>query len=261
MRAILILIALCMFCSSSNSQPRDCDSNPSPCDAFASADAVFVGKVNKIVPEYIRDIWTRDKDYDQTAYVSVEATYKGVARRAIVLRQLGRADAPKFIAGSRYLFYADRDSKTGRWWVKPCGRTRMAEYVEDDLRYIRTTRLSGNRSRIAGEISQYAIDPENPAETTRRMPGVTVHVIGRDKKYTTVTDEHGVDELLDLPPGTYRIQPAIPNGLRLWAALHYGRFDPTKLQSLEVDLSPHNCSGLTIILTGSSPSAIRKVGN
>ena len=261
MRAIQIFIALCMFCGASNSQPRDCDSNPSPCDAFASADAVLVGKVTRIIPEYIRDIWTRDKDYDQTAHVAVEVTYKGVTRRAIVLRQLGRADAPKFVLGSRYLFYANRDSKTGRWWIKPCGRTRMAEYVEDDLRYIRASRVSANRSRIAGEISQYAMDPDNPAETTRRMPGVTVHVIGPNKKYTTATDEHGVYEVLDLPPGRYRIQPAIPNGLRLWAAIHYGRFDSTKLQSLEVDLSPHTCSGLTIILTGSSPSAIPKVGN
>ena len=261
MRAIPILILLCVFCGVSTGQPRNCDWNASPCEAFASADAVFIGKVTRIVPAYVRDIWTRDNDYDQTAYVSVEVTHKGVLRRAIILRQLGRANAPKFIAGSRYLFYANRYSKSGRWWVKPCGRTRMAEYVEDDLRYIRATRLSAGRSRIAGEISQYAMDPDNPAETTRRMPGITVHIIGPDKKYTAVTDEHGVYELLDLPPGRYRIEPAIPNGLRLWAAVHYGHFDPTKLQSLEVDLSPHDCSGVTIILTGSSPSPSRKIGN
>jgi hypothetical protein len=241
----------------------DCVSNPSPCEAYANADAVFIGKVVRIVPESIPGMSTRDDDYDQIAYVVVEETYKGLRRSSILLHQLGRTHAPKFVLGSRYLFYANRDSLGRHWSVRPCGRTRMANYVQDDLRYLRALPSSGKTTRIAGEIVKYEADSENPAGATERMEGITVRVLGLSKAYTTTTDANGVYEILNVPPGKYRIEPTIPAGFRLWAAMHYGRFNLDNIQSLEIDLQPDGCSGLTILLTTSAVPARkdRKIGN
>jgi hypothetical protein len=230
---------------------NDCDLNLSPCEAYADADAVFSGKVLRISPEVIRDIRTRDVDYDQIAYVSIEKIYKGYAGKKIVLHQWGRKNAPKFLLGSSYLFYANRDPRR-QWWVKPCGRTRMSPYVQDDLRYLNSLTKSSQRTRIAGEIVRYESDAENPAGTAERLPGIQVSIKGMGKEYETITDTNGIYEVLDVPPGKYSIQPKMPAGLRLWAALHYGPIDPKTFQSLDVELQPKSCSGLTILLTSAN---------
>jgi len=228
-----------------------CELNQSPCEAYANADAVFSGKVLRITPEIIRDIRTRDVDYDQIAYVWIDRIYKGYEGKKIVLHQSGRNNAPKFLLGSSYLFYANRDVRR-QWWVKPCGRTRMSPYVQDDLRYLKSLTKSSPRTRIAGEILRYESDAENPAETTERMPGIQVSIKGIGKEYETVTDTNGIYEVLDVPPGKYSIQPKMPAGLRLWAVLHYSPLDPKTFQLLDIELQPKSCSGLTILLTSSS---------
>lgn len=113
---------------------QDCE-NVTPCEAYAEADAIFVAKVIKIVPE-TTEIWQRDKDYDQIATILIDKTYKGRKRHRLLLHQLGRKNAPKFILESRYLFYANFDRATKKWEIKRCGNTRMIEYVEDDLHYL-----------------------------------------------------------------------------------------------------------------------------
>ena len=187
-----------MFVSSSFSQLTECGYNVTPCDAYANADAVFIGKVTKIVPATI-EIWQRDKDYDQTANISIEMIYKGIEGNSIVLHQLGRKNAPKFIAGSRYLFYANFDGATKKWEVKTCGRTRMANFVQDDLRYLNNLKASAKRSRIAGEVVRYETDSENPQGITERLAGIKLKLIGAGKEYETATDENGFYEAYDMP--------------------------------------------------------------
>src|SRR5436190_5061484 len=108
-----------MFTCTSFGQGIECDYYANPCEAYARADGVFIGKVVKIVPETI-EIWRRDRDYDQTATVVVEKIYKGIKVKSVVLHQLARKNAPKFVLGSRYLFYANLDRVTRKWEVKYC---------------------------------------------------------------------------------------------------------------------------------------------
>jgi len=77
MKTVLAAISLLLLSSSlCLAQASDCTYSTSPCGAYANADALFVAKVTQISPETI-EIWQRDKDYDQTAHVVVEKTYKG----------------------------------------------------------------------------------------------------------------------------------------------------------------------------------------
>lgn len=231
----------------------DCAFNPTPCQAYVSADAVFIAKVTQISPETIH-IWQRDKDYDQTANILIEKVYKGLVRNRLVLHQLGRNNAPKFILGQRYLFYANFDRKTKTWEVRRCGRTRMIAYVQDDLHYLDGLPASLNKTRIAGEVTRYERDEENPAGVTQRLSGVRIRIKGEGKEYEVVTDAHGIYELKDVPAGKYQIKPDIPAGLVVLLVMHYGLFDHSKLHSFDIELDEGGCSGAGFVLTSRTPA-------
>ena len=248
MKIILASIFLLFVSISSHGQTFECDFGPSPCEAYADADAVFVAKVTKIFPKTI-EIWQRDRDYDQTANVVVEKIYKGIKENRLTLHQLGSKNAPKFVLGSRYLFYANFDRVTKKWEVRPCGRTRMAQYVQDDLYYLNGLPASHNKTRIAGKVTLYQTDKDNPQGTTEKLAGIRITIKGEAKEYEVVTDEQGMYELYDAPPGRYVIQPDIPRGLMLFGVMHYGAFDSSKARSLVVELKERGCSGAGLILT------------
>lgn len=242
----VFLLIICAGVVRSN----DCDlGGVTPCEAYANADAVFIGRVTNITPA-TTSMWQRDEDYDQTAYVTAEKIYKGYKGRRIVLRQLGSKRAPKFINGARYLFYANYDARAKRWEVTRCGRTRVAEYVQDDLLYLNALPASAGKARVAGEVTRYDMDdPEMPTGTTERLAGIRIKITGGGKEYEVVTDTNGVYEIYDLPPGAYTAQPKIPNGLVLFGAIHYGRFDITRVKNLDIELTQGGCSGVNILLT------------
>jgi len=251
---------LLLFLGTSLAQGTDCNYNATPCEAYANADAVFVGKVLRITPETIQ-IWQRDKDYDQTAVVTVEKIFKGIKAKTLVLHQLGNTNAPKFVLGSRYLFYASVDRVTKNWTVKRCGRTRMANYVQDDLRYLSGLPGSASKTRVAGEIVRYEKDAENPQGTSERLGGIKIKLVGEAKAYEAVTDVDGVYEINDVLPGSYVIEPVIPKGLMLMGVMHYGPFDRSTIRSLGIELKKGECSGATILLTTDPMAEKPKIGS
>lgn len=226
---------------------QDCR-NVTPCEAYAQADAIFVARVIKIVPETI-EIWQRDKDYDQIATLLIEKTYKGRKRHRLLLNQLGRKNAPKFILESRYLFYANFDRATKQWEVKRCGNTGMIEHVEDDLHYLDGLPTSLKKTRVAGAVVRWDTSDDNLQGTITRLAGIKVRIEGNGKEYEVITNAKGVYELYGTPAGTYVIQPETPRGLTLFGIRHYGIFDRSKARSLSIELEEGGCSGATIILT------------
>jgi hypothetical protein len=250
---VLVLSTACF------GQTAECNHGMSPCEAYANSDAVFVAKVIKISPETI-NIWQRDKDYDQTANVVVEKIYKGIKRNRLTLHQLGSKNAPKFILGSRYLFYANFDRVTNKWEVKSCGRTHLANYVQDDLNYLKGLPASLNKTRIAGQVTLYETDNENPQGTTERLAGIKIRIKGEGREYEVVADANGIYELYDAPPGRYVVEPDIPRGLKLMGVMHYGPFDRSKFRSLIVELKERGCSAAGLILTPEPATENRKIG-
>lgn len=241
------ILLLLMFATSSLAQVPDCK-YATPCEAYAHADAVFVAKVIKIVPE-TTEIWQRDKDYDQTTTVLIEKIYKGRKRNRLVFHQLGRKVAPKFVLGSRYLFYANFDRATKSWEVKPCGSTRMVEYANDDLHYLDGLPASLKTTRIAGEVVRYEKSADNPQGTSEGLAGIKLRVIGNGKQYEVVMDADGMYAVYGAPAGSYTIQPEIPPGLTLLSVMHYGFFDRSTFRSLTIELKEGACSGAGIMLT------------
>ncbi|HEU4509448.1 MAG TPA: hypothetical protein VFR78_14475 [Pyrinomonadaceae bacterium] len=230
-----------------HAQPVTCDFGPSPCEAYAQADAIFTGKVFRITPETI-EMWQRDGDYDQIATVVVEKVYKGTARKRIVFHQRGRKSSPKLVLNSSYLFYANLDRQTKKWEVRRCGRTIMARYAQDDLRYLEGRPEHANQSRIAGAVLRYLPDAEEPAGKAERLAGLRIRITSEEKQYEVVTGPDGMFELYGAPPGKYVLHPDIPSGFRLMGVVHYGPLDLSKIQDLTIELKERECSGATILL-------------
>ena len=260
MKTILLTFFLLLVSSiSCLAQTTECINETTPCEAYANADAVFVARVTRIRPQTI-EIWQRNKDYDQVANLTVEKPYKGIKRNSLVLHQLGRKNAPKFILGSRYLIYANFDRVTKKWEVRYCGRTQMAEYAHDDLHYLDRLPDSAGKTRIAGAVTRYEADKDNPQGTTERLAGVRIKIIGADNQYEVVTNSKGVYEFYGAPAGRYTIQPVIPSGLVLMAVMHYGPFDRSQIRSLQIELKEGACSGVTIFLTTDQTIGKPKIG-
>lgn len=232
--------------STIRAQSMECDNSVTPCEAYAQADAIFMGKVIQISPQ-TTSIWQRNGDYDQIATVVVEKVYKGTARKRMVFHQLGRKISPKLILNSSYLFYANLDRQTKKWEVRRCGRTIMARYAQDDLRYLERPRENANQSRIAGVVMRYTPDEDTPGKA-ERLAGLKIRIIGEEKQYEVVTGADGIFELYGAPPGKYVIQPDIPSSLTVMGVIHYGPFDRSKLKSLNIELKERECSGVMILL-------------
>ena len=240
-------------------QNADCGFRTSPCMAYAEAEAVFVGRVTKISPQTI-EIWQRARDYDQIAHVAIEKSYKGLKRSTLVLHQLGRKNAPKFISGERYLFYASFDRATKKWEVKHCGRTHMARYLRNDLRYLEGLPASLNTTRIAGEVTRYEADKEEPQSRTQKIAGVRIRIKGEGKEYEAVTDANGVYEFLGIPAGKYLMEPVIPAGLALMLTLHTGPSALSTHRSLNLELKENGCYDLDLILTPNRTTKEKLIG-
>src|SRR5436190_16722746 len=166
-------------------QPARCEVPANACTAFADADAVFIGTVTKVKQPPLM-IWMREGDYDQTATVTIEKMYKGSKRRTIVFHQLGRDMAPKFIANSRYLFYAKYDRAAKIWKLGQCDRKRLADHATDELKFLDAMSVNQGKTRVYGNIASYdpAVGPV--AESIDKMPGVTIKIIGETKEYQVV---------------------------------------------------------------------------
>jgi hypothetical protein len=123
----------------------------------------------------------------------------------------------------------------------------MASYVQDDLGYLDKLPTHARRTRVAGEIVHIYSEPDI-GKTTRRVSGMKVKIVGEGKEYETITDEKGIYEVYDLPPGKYSVQLKLPKELEFLMAIHYGPDVRSRVKSLEIELADEGCSGMTIIL-------------
>jgi hypothetical protein len=213
---------------------------------------VFVGTVTRVVPATIRGDWT-DADYDQTAYVAIKRVFKGYKGRSIVLRQLGRRDAQKFVQGAGYLFYANYDRAARSWEVRPCGRTIMSEYAQLDLRYVEGLRELAGRTRVSGRVTRF--EGLRGAEETspEPLPGVRVRLTAGARDYEARTDERGLFEFLDLPPGRYRIEARVPNGLVFFGAIHTGPDPIGRARTTELEVADRGCAEVILLYIDDKP--------
>jgi Carboxypeptidase regulatory-like domain len=177
---------------------------PTVLDAYERADVVIIARVVSI---------EKTKEPDpmhlniRSATMVVQKVFKGNVKvqDAISFVQGNGIDClwtfDKDTIGREYLLYLNRSGEPSDLWYVGQGRSTDMSNAANDLRYLNNLDKAQGKTRVSGTL-----DDDFP------VAGINVRIIGKNKSFRTVTDEHGVYEIYGLPPGKYLIAPELPHG-------------------------------------------------
>ncbi len=215
-KPFIVLAASILLLLAERADACSCAGWPTPCEAYESASAVFIGYVTDVkladVPE-----GSKMKYLPGTAYLKVEHAFKGIEESDVVFPQGTGGDCiPVFARGQRWLIYAYRDPKTKQLHPKGCTRNSTIEHAADDLMYLRNLAVLASKTRLSGTIKHYDDTPGKGFEFVRNLSGVKVTITDSEGRvYVAYSDSNGVYEVIGLAVGTYKVQVDIPNNLKL----------------------------------------------
>lgn len=190
-----------------------CGAKPSVLAAYERADVVVSGRLVSVEKASPDDKETRYYDDIRSATLLVEKVYKGNVRVRDELK-LGQGNGDcswtftEGIVGQQFLFYLPRTPDVAFWFASGCGRSNYLEEATEDLLYLDNMNKLRGKTRVSGH---YGFGRPAGFELANKKI-----VIRRDKEiYETITDEHGVFEIYDLPAGKYVLEPELQNGWKL----------------------------------------------
>lgn len=176
---------------------------PTVLDEYKRADVVITARV--VSTEKTKE---PDPDHLNNHYATmvVQKVFKGKVKVQDALRFasgngidcLWRFDEKDI--GREFLLYLDAPDEASDFWYVGQGRSHRVSYAANDLLYLNNVDKVRGKTRVSGNL--YADFP---------VAGKNVRIIGKNKTFQTVTDEHGVYEVYGLPPGKYLIAPEIPD--------------------------------------------------
>lgn len=211
-----------------------CFGSTSPCGAFLTSDAVFVGTVTSVKQQPMK---LEGEDVNgQVAVVQVDEAFKGVKASELIFHSYETSCDMTYKEGQRWLFYATYDKKQRSYYVAGCGRTRSLERAANDLLYLRALPGATEKTRIAGVLWNQG--------DNQPLMGVKVKLIGVRETHEVFTDKNGVYEMYGLPAGQYVITPDIPLNLKLRFATASTIIDLRDQTRRRVDLDEKSCAGV-----------------
>lgn len=249
-RNLLFSILVLFFSAGAfNANACMCGGRPSPGEALKNASDVLIGYVKK-VENLDKSQAGAMSDYlgEQKVWVRVDKQYKGTKKDEIVLLQPGDMCAPKYDIGEKVLLYAAFDRRTKAWEVYGCGRGGLLENLADDLKFLEALPRSAERTRISGEISHYETTPQKGFHRVKNLSGIKIQILGEKKSWVINTDDQGVYELYDLPPGTHKIQPEFPEGFKLSFPMPFGNVIQGENYKLDLMVTEKSSVGVDFVL-------------
>jgi hypothetical protein len=231
------LLLLIIFLFSNNVFACSCAAKPTALEYFEDSDLVVIVKAVSVeMSEEAKGVdleaEIKKAGYDNTyRYVKatkmkVERVYKGNVKVGdeLLFGQGGGADCRWTFGiksvGESFLFYLGKPrqyphgedykmSDKPAYFPGACGRSQgMVGYETDDLKYLNNIDKVKGKTRISGDLNCWYKPCPN-------VSNVTIKIIGENKTYETKTDEHGIYEVYDLPPGKYFLNPEIPKGWKV----------------------------------------------
>jgi hypothetical protein len=173
----------------------------SACESYASASAVFLGEAT--TGESLPDGSTR------TRFLVKEA-FKGVSEREVIVvsQPVLGLPAVHFRPGEEYLVFAGTDA-TRQLVVSNCGQTLPSSLAVGDLRFLRTQGMpNAPKTLLYGSVYQW-----NGDEHVTNLRDTEIQASGSPGSFQTITDSDGYFEFRNLPPGSYKVEPVLPDTL------------------------------------------------
>jgi hypothetical protein len=240
-------------------QACSCGRQQTVLDAFDQADVVLITRavsVDKATPEKTAadGRMSNGENYVngvKSTSMRVEQVFKGQFKAGdeMTFAQGGGADCiwtfNEEDIGKKFLFYLHRFKGATMWVGFTCGRSNRVDYAGDDLLYLNNLDKLRGHSRISGTLSF-----SNDIDET--VAGRKIRINGAGKTYEVKTDQNGVYEIYDVPPGKYSVEPEIPHGWKVAAFwLGYspsftGSEDGPSLKKIPIVLEDKKHAGLDV---------------
>ena len=194
----------------------------SVCAAYQQATAVVVAEIIDIQPAQIPlDRIFADSSADkfetgQKVTLKISKWYKGALEKRFVklIQQNSTCDwsfeESDKNSGKQYLFYLSRSKKYKDYSIITCGRSSVLESAVDDVSWLIGLPGSLRRTRISGETFLSKEDNSFP-----RLSSTKITIKGAGSSYSLLTDENGLYQIWDVPPGKYTVSATTPPNLIL----------------------------------------------
>lgn len=234
-RSLAALLLLACACAAARAS---CVAEYAPaCQAFWSADVVFVGTVAELSysEKYRKEFGDREPwdARDRLARFSVEEVFRGEAGRELTITATEILETPvklpdgtqgskhtsggdceyRFKAGERYVVYA-KAGASGTLRVR-FNRTRPAAQAAEDFAFLRGLKTADpSAGRVYGRVVRRDRDFESGGLVEgARVEGARVEAEGPGGARSATTDREGFYELGGLAPGEYVVRVELPETL------------------------------------------------
>ncbi len=203
------------------------DADDTVLDKFEDARFVVIARVLAVekLPETVHTRMVIEKVYKGTLRVGQEMIF-GEGERGSCVEDFDQDEI-----GTKFLFYLKSKEKTPTvWYADRCGNsiplpgfdTNHVNDAADDLFYLDKMNKVTGKTRISGTLISYQSSPTHNRTDFKKVAATKVRLIGEEKTYETVTNEDGVYEIYDLPPGRYTVEPKTPKGWAIENPSAYG---------------------------------------
>jgi protocatechuate 3,4-dioxygenase beta subunit len=213
-----------MMFSVANALGCSCMGPGTPCQAYGSASAVFVGTAIAVrTAERTADTDREGIDYwaPRTFKFTVEQSFLGIQTIEVEISTgMGGGDCGYgFKLGSRYVIYAYQFPKTNRLTTSICTRTKPFDDSGDDLGFLRSVASRSPGVTISGEVKR---GQQNVAKGDSSEVGPVANmglvVEGEGERREIQTDGKGRYSLTGLRPGKYKVTLLLPDELFTYRA-------------------------------------------
>ena len=192
-----------------------CPPIPTVLDAYEAADAVLIVRVLSVQNiQGVQPMGPTSQIPARLVTGDVERVYKGNVKVKEQFKFLQEVWCPSSFyeigVGTDILLYLKAPKEQNHSWnVSTCGRTKPVLQAAEDLLYLDNMNKLRGKTRVSGNYGAWVKQDINIAHRRIRI------VDASNKVVETFTDEKGVFEIYDLPPGKYRLEPEIPEGWRI----------------------------------------------
>jgi len=213
----------------------------SPCEAYASASVVFVGRVTQTgIKSTLRSFpanamsTTLISGGVTSAQFRVEEAFLGIRGARIDVSGEGTTCDYQFKRGERYLVFAYKNSETGTFHTNICSGTAPLAESNEGIAYLRSIAKQSHGAALFGEVVREVSGPHGPE--AEPMAKTEIILENGKQQFRGLSDGKGKFDLSGIKAGRYRVHTN--------PATNYSRMDASAKEprkEWELEIPSHGC--------------------